>query len=978
MSFSHTTTQYMKLKILYTFDRDDSITCLTRSMKSSSVIIPAKNNEIGLISLRSCVNCVIAASPEIVADADSYDFVVYSTDFSEPGLPQVSHGLLSWMLVLGDDFERNTPSRKCDDDSRDNCCSPSSITTGNPNDCKNATDKIAGVSTSKHKEEKISPDVQWKDDFEYEENLRSVIESKHNYMITGKICDNILASSPSDNFSILEIRLRLKPVSSTTQADFSRSINLYTQLSSLINNDQSSRDFDPRVWSDWISGQTRLMSLLQQQKILDRQAKLTKKQETWSTRSGYLGLSSKNAKIGNEGLHTYSETSHSIDSDDPYLSLESNLYVPPSSPPMNTSQMNSSEHNISSRNLKLSNDLILENSLKIPQRIGAATFASASSHSGSLSTSPAPLFSIKEMIKKMDKEKQKTDLLTHPHTTTKPALIPNTLINLTKRGSNNFQNKKSVPVANIMPNTLSKRSIQLDSKQVSSPIEQVSRPAIIIPATDNPIVTSPNKDNLPVLVDSTKILLYDKETNLSVAKTHGKKISRNATSKTNRERFAKRKDIIALELYEDMKAGRTPKYCENCGAIHTSTWRRAKHQLYSKTFSKVKLAQHTNIKEDSIRKVSPEKDFLLCNPCGIYLREKKEMRPESLWDPKKGVDALAHILQHVHETLEIEGKNDKILSQINEANLSSIISSVKLLQQNGGSAANPLSLKRTVAKSSAGSAVKRIKSLPALLNISVDEKPSVSLGQGVTSSDKLVNSILSEPRSVVNESFRNESSNLKYDANLESSFANFASSPPSKSRNESITDYGDEEKDSLKPIIEDFFQSNEALNSLFNTPKACRPKEVVKTSDSFSPSSWLNRDLFGNETKFLHVNSEGNSDICDLLSDVFTSPISGENRQESYFPSVSKLPTINDDRARQMGDIPSSPLLSSYRNSILSNPSEPMSMLSSGDGCPDIWSDLQSTSPPKITSYGLTTIDGQKKMKSGSDIQNGYLNAAET
>lgn len=84
----------MRLKILYTFDRDMNVSCLARSSASANVTV-AQN--LGMVNLLSCLECVCASSPDIALD-ELQDYAVYSTDYSEYDHPSVGHGLLSNLL----------------------------------------------------------------------------------------------------------------------------------------------------------------------------------------------------------------------------------------------------------------------------------------------------------------------------------------------------------------------------------------------------------------------------------------------------------------------------------------------------------------------------------------------------------------------------------------------------------------------------------------------------------------------------------------------------------------------------------------------------------------------------------------------------------------------------------------------------------------------------------------------------------------
>ncbi|TVY87745.1 hypothetical protein LAWI1_G006930, partial [Lachnellula willkommii] len=127
-----------------------------------------------------------------------------------------------------------------------------------------------------------------------------------------------------------------------------------------------------------------------------------------------------------------------------------------------------------------------------------------------------------------------------------------------------------------------------------------------------------------------------------------------------------KKASIRHKLEQAIAKGEMPPYCSNCGAIETPTWRKAWYQEhdgnpgyhdYSEAAGRVTcinvLSRDSDGKPTSyqlIKKslgkgdsVEDYKEFLLCNPCGIWMAKYKTQRPESQWVsyqpvPRKGAD----------------------------------------------------------------------------------------------------------------------------------------------------------------------------------------------------------------------------------------------------------------------------------------------------------------------------------------------------
>ena len=51
----------------------------------------------GIIDLYTCLRSVVNSSPEIISNLKFLDYAVYTTDYTEPGLPLVGHGMFSWL-----------------------------------------------------------------------------------------------------------------------------------------------------------------------------------------------------------------------------------------------------------------------------------------------------------------------------------------------------------------------------------------------------------------------------------------------------------------------------------------------------------------------------------------------------------------------------------------------------------------------------------------------------------------------------------------------------------------------------------------------------------------------------------------------------------------------------------------------------------------------------------------------------------------
>ncbi|KAF2462169.1 hypothetical protein BDY21DRAFT_330630 [Lineolata rhizophorae] len=90
----------MRVKVLYTFDDESKTVCLARLPTPINVPVVTldEGTQIGVVELRTCIDTIVGASPEIIAKLGQ-DFTVYAYDFSEYETPLVGQGMLSWVLA---------------------------------------------------------------------------------------------------------------------------------------------------------------------------------------------------------------------------------------------------------------------------------------------------------------------------------------------------------------------------------------------------------------------------------------------------------------------------------------------------------------------------------------------------------------------------------------------------------------------------------------------------------------------------------------------------------------------------------------------------------------------------------------------------------------------------------------------------------------------------------------------------------------
>lgn len=88
------------VKVLYSFDNENKTNCLARWPQPLDIRTAYldETTQIGVIELKTCIQAIVAASPELVA-ALGQDYTVYAYDYSEYETPLVGQGMLSWVLA---------------------------------------------------------------------------------------------------------------------------------------------------------------------------------------------------------------------------------------------------------------------------------------------------------------------------------------------------------------------------------------------------------------------------------------------------------------------------------------------------------------------------------------------------------------------------------------------------------------------------------------------------------------------------------------------------------------------------------------------------------------------------------------------------------------------------------------------------------------------------------------------------------------
>lgn len=96
----HLSSSSFIVKVLYSFDNENKTNCLARWPQPLDIRTAYldENTQIGVIELKTCIQAIVSASPELVAKLGQ-DYTVYAYDYSEYETPLVGQGMLSWLLA---------------------------------------------------------------------------------------------------------------------------------------------------------------------------------------------------------------------------------------------------------------------------------------------------------------------------------------------------------------------------------------------------------------------------------------------------------------------------------------------------------------------------------------------------------------------------------------------------------------------------------------------------------------------------------------------------------------------------------------------------------------------------------------------------------------------------------------------------------------------------------------------------------------
>lgn len=552
-----------------------------------------------------------SCSPELVAKM-SQDYSIYAYDYSEPGVPLVGCGLLSWAM--------------------------------------------ATVNCSNYDSENPAP-------------------TRH--IITGRIsCNNFGFFSNDEVKETLEVKIKLMPVQTFTQAQFVQSVHTYNALSKAIPG-----GFDASAWTNYLNQHPNILAppphcsntpallsvpsrapgerapseplLVETQKRLSQPKpnKLSRDGDGLFTSAEESGEPPKKKARTNAGrVRKPSGGSRKKATavlppaplspipelfPPPVTQFKKPFHVQPSPAPPTSSQSEDPAElvrggSVSTVSFSSQEVAFSPEDSPAPLTVNSAVMASSppTGHDDSTEesrveyspepTSPVlPSLSPGEEIPTLSQEyaQELEDLFGD----IKPELMNHDSPPAEPPAAVTLQAEQKTPVAPSFqppaPSTLS--TLPDDMTMSAAPSPNPSHE--IIQPKPKPKRKYPRKPKAAALVMSA--IPLDAVASSDIGE-EGRNAKRSKSEKAART-AANVKERIHAQMVAAINEGKMPNYCMNCGAIETPTWR------------KVSMKDDSEGGEEGDGKGKKEKEVLLCNPCGLWHGSHKTMRPQDYWGGKK-------------------------------------------------------------------------------------------------------------------------------------------------------------------------------------------------------------------------------------------------------------------------------------------------------------------------------------------------------
>lgn len=590
----------MRLKVAYTFDDESKSNCLARYPHPISTRAIQMDKDL-LVGAVEFKTCILSmiSSSPELVANLSQDYSVYAYDYSEQGIPLVGCGLLSWAMTAV-----NNPS--------------------------NGTENPAPAR----------------------------------HVITGRVSSNNFGFFSEDEVKeTLEVKFKLMPVQTFTQAQFVQSVHTYNALSKVIPG-----GFDASAWTNYLNQHPNILAppthpspasepLQSQSRTLDKSmlAETEKNRSKRGTRDGNATSSEENGEPPKKKVRNYAGRARKP-SGGSRKKATAALPPAPLSPipelfpspvetfkePLDTPQDAAPQpaeipaETMGRPSLSFNEIFSPENeNSPVPQTVNSTIMASsppiapeetAEEISAEFSPEP-PSPALPPLPPNEDPQNISQEYHQDVECLFDDANFEDIKPDVTNIGSPSVE-PQAPPVPPIDQETTLLTALKLPiANRLSTLPGDMTETTTPSPSTANEVPKPKPKPKRkypkkaksvdPGSVNSDAVASSD------IGEDGGRKIKRSKSEKAART-AANVKERIHAQMVAAIEQGKMPNFCMNCGAIETPTWRKVSVKDDS---------EEPEVEGDA--KVKKDKELLLCNPCGLWYGSHKTMRPQDYWDGKK-------------------------------------------------------------------------------------------------------------------------------------------------------------------------------------------------------------------------------------------------------------------------------------------------------------------------------------------------------
>ncbi|KAI5816072.1 hypothetical protein BZA77DRAFT_314296 [Pyronema omphalodes] len=563
----------MKLKVHYSFDEGDKNKCLARwpHLISTPVVQVDRDLLVGAVEFRTCILSIITGSPELVARLGP-DYSVYAYDYSEPDIPLVGCGMLSWAIL----DKGSSPSCRMMVTGRISS-NPFSFPSNTNHDIREALE--------------VKIRLQKVETFTQEQFINSV----HTYQAVSRMLPGDFDASAWSNF------LNTNPRALTAALPVPQTQQNPQKLSAPPPPPTISEPARESQQLEW----NKESSISSSEDVSEPPKK---KQRTRAPKPKKKKIETVAPAIPTISTSLEENSQATVEDQS-----QSQAMVPHQIPAVQQPSINREQPSLS-RQSSIATDIAT-----VPPEISPSPQCT-----GPMASSPPTQPDLPENV--MPSPAPTSPVL--------PALPPppSTRINgktlETLYEEQEHEHDQGTATQGVkeepQPDLPQPTGLLLPQPLLEVPSAQPLAPAKATKKTKRPAPTAkkalaPSSD---VGIPSSEIGEETDAATRAVEKT--KTVAKSRTA-------AHMKSRIETQLMEALRRGEMPKYCKNCGAIETGVWRRVKPP---KSGSEEEEEKEDNKVKGNYRK-EKEKELLLCNACGLWFLSHKTMRPQALWESSK-------------------------------------------------------------------------------------------------------------------------------------------------------------------------------------------------------------------------------------------------------------------------------------------------------------------------------------------------------